>query len=117
MHSSRHHMIKDTKIALFEGKRIRKVLHGGEWWFSVVDIIGVLTESSQPSKYWTAMKARVNKEDGFQLSTICRQLKVESSDAKAGGDIAGGARKKLEERLGRSIVTKQNFLKSPKNKK
>ena len=39
------------------------------------------------------------------------------SDAKAGGDIAGGARKKLEERLGRSVVTKKNFLKNPEDKK
>ena len=39
------------------------------------------------------------------------------SDAKAGGDIAGGARKKLEKRLGRSVVTKKNFLKNPENKK
>ena len=39
------------------------------------------------------------------------------SDAKAGGDIAGGARKKLEERLGRSVVTKKNYLKDPESKK
>lgn len=38
------------------------------------------------------------------------------SDAHAGGDIAGGARKKLEERLGRSVITKQNFLKNPEKK-
>jgi hypothetical protein len=39
------------------------------------------------------------------------------ADAKAGGDIAGGARKKLEKRLGKSIVTKNNYLKKPQNKK
>lgn len=47
-----------TKIALFKGKEIRKTLHNGEWWFSVIDVIVVLTDSIQPSKYWTAMKAR-----------------------------------------------------------
>lgn len=39
------------------------------------------------------------------------------SDARAGGDIAGGARKKLEKRLGRSVITKKNFIKSPESKK
>ncbi len=47
-----------------------------------MDVIGALTDSTQPSKYWTAMKARVNSEDGLQLSTLCRQLKLESSDGK-----------------------------------
>ena len=73
---------ESTRIALFKGKRIRKTLQNGEWWFSVVDVIEALTDSSQPSKYWTAMKTRVKNEDGFQLSTICRQLKLEASDGK-----------------------------------
>lgn len=75
-------MEKTTKIALFKGKKIRKTLFQNEWWFSVVDVIEALTDSFQPSKYWVAMKARVSGEDGFQLSTICRQLKLESSDGK-----------------------------------
>ena len=71
-----------TKIVLFKAKKIRKTLQNNEWWFSIVDVIEALTDSSQPSKYWTAMKARVSIEDGFQLSTICRQLKLEASDGK-----------------------------------
>ncbi len=71
-----------TKIALFQGKKIRRTLHQNEWWFSVVDAIEALTDSTQPSKYWTAMKARVSGKEGFQLSTICRQLKLETSDGK-----------------------------------
>ena len=74
--------METTKIALFKGKKIRKTLFQNEWWFSVIDVIEALTDSSQPSKYWTAMKARVNNDDGFQLSTICRQLKLVSSDGK-----------------------------------
>ena len=74
--------METTKISLFKGKKIRKTLFQNEWWFSVVDVIEALTDSAQPSKYWTAMKARVSNEDGFQLSTICRQLKLESSDGK-----------------------------------
>jgi len=71
-----------TKIALFKGKEIRKTLFNNEWWFSIIDIIEALTDSTQPSKYWTAMKTRVELEGEFQLSTICRQLKLESSDGK-----------------------------------
>lgn len=74
--------METTKIALFKGKKIRKTLFKNEWWFSIVDVIEALTDSTQPSKYWTAMKARVEVEGEFQLSTICRQLKLESSDGK-----------------------------------
>jgi len=74
--------MKTTKIALFKGKKIRKILWQNEWWFSVVDVISALTDSDRPSVYWTAMKARVNKDDSVQLSTICRQLKLESADGK-----------------------------------
>jgi hypothetical protein len=70
------------QIAIFKGKTIRKILYNKEWWFSVVDVIEALTDSAKPSVYWSAMKARVKNEDGFQLSTICKQLKLESSDGK-----------------------------------
>ncbi|MBU2541980.1 Bro-N domain-containing protein [Patescibacteria group bacterium] len=71
-----------TQIAIFRRKEIRKIIHNNEWWFSVVDIIEALTDSNRPSVYWTAMKARVKDESEFQLSTICRQLKLMSSDSK-----------------------------------
>jgi len=67
-------------LVLFRGKKIRKILVGSEWWFSVVDIIGALTDSAKPSIYWTAMKKRVKSEDGIELFTICKQLKLPSSD-------------------------------------
>ncbi len=82
MNQENNSLVESTKIALFKGKQIRKILYQGEWWFSVVDVIEALTDSLQPSKYWTAMKARVADEGGFQLSTICRQLKLEASDGK-----------------------------------
>lgn len=53
---------KDTKIAIFKGKKIRKTLLKNEWWFSVVDIIEALTDSSKPRVYWSAMKTRVKSE-------------------------------------------------------
>ncbi len=71
-----------TQIALFKGQQIRRKLQKGKWWFSVVDVIEALTDSERPSAYWTAMKARVHSEGEFQLSTICRQLKLTSPDGK-----------------------------------
>jgi hypothetical protein len=74
--------MEETKIAFFKGKEVRKVLYNKEWWFSVVDVIEVLTDSDRPSVYWTAMKARAQNEGEFQLSTICRQLKLVAPDGK-----------------------------------
>ena len=70
------------KIAIFKGKKIRKILFQNEWWFSVVDVIEALTDSVNGRDYWYRMKVRVKDEDGFQLSTICRQLKLEATDGK-----------------------------------
>ncbi len=72
----------DTHIALFEGKKIRKLLHHGEWWFSVVDIIEVLTDAANPRVYWGVMKNRLEEKEKMELFTICKQLKLESSDGK-----------------------------------
>ena len=74
--------LETTQIALFKGKQIRKKLQNGEWWFLVVDVIEALTDSTNPSVYWAAMKVRVKDEGGFQLLTICKQLKLEASDGK-----------------------------------
>jgi len=75
-------LIPTTKIAVFRGKRIRKALHNNEWFFSIVDVIAALTESENPRDYWYKMKMRVKSEEGAELSTFCRQLKLESSDGK-----------------------------------
>lgn len=75
-------MEKIQKIALFKGKQIRKTLYNNEWWFSVVDVVEALTDSENPSVYWTVMKTRIKNEDGIQLFTICKQLKLEASDGK-----------------------------------
>ncbi len=74
--------METTKIALFKGKKIRKTLFQNEWWFSVVDVVEALTESDRPSAYWTAMKVRIQSEEGIQLSTLCRQLKLLAEDGK-----------------------------------
>ena len=74
--------MENLKIAVFKGKEIRKTIYNNEWWFSVIDVIAVLTDSKNPRDYWYKMKIRVNKEDGFEPSTVCRQLKLQSPDRK-----------------------------------
>ncbi|MBU6140156.1 MAG: Bro-N domain-containing protein [Proteobacteria bacterium] len=72
----------DTQLALFRGKNIRKILHENEWYFSVIDVVAALTDSANPRDYWFKIKTRVEAEEKFQLSTICRQLKLEAPDGK-----------------------------------
>lgn len=72
----------ESNIAVFQGKKIRKTLYNKEWWFSVVDVVSVLTDSVNPRDYWYKMKLRVKDEDGLELSTLCRQLKLQSTDGK-----------------------------------
>jgi hypothetical protein len=52
-----------------------------QWYFSVIDVVGILTDSPDPKDYWYRMKKR-EKLLGFELSTICRQLKMELSDGE-----------------------------------
>jgi len=59
-----------TKLAIFQKKEIRKIIHNDEWWFSVIDVINILTNSSNPRDYWYKMKIRVKEEDGFEPSTV-----------------------------------------------
>jgi DNA-damage-inducible protein D len=71
------------KMAVFGAKQIRRIWHEEQWFFSVVDIIGALTDSDNPRNYWNMMKAREKKESDVQLSTLCVQLKLASADGKA----------------------------------
>ena len=71
-----------TKIAIFRNKEIRKTIYKNEWWFSVVDVIEALTNSTNPNDYWFKMKIRLKGEDDIELSTICRQLKLKAADGK-----------------------------------
>jgi hypothetical protein len=69
---------------MFEGFSIRRVFdeETGVWWFSVIDIVHALTGSTNPRDYWFKMKQRVHQEEGAELSTFCRQLKMMASDGK-----------------------------------
>jgi len=68
-------------IAIFRGKEIRKVIHNNEWWFSVVDVCEVLTDSVDAGAYWRKLKQRLN-EEGSEVVTNCHGLKLEASDGK-----------------------------------
>ncbi len=72
-----------TSIKLFESKKIRSHWNETEqqWYFAVIDVVEILTDSPDPKDYWYRMKKR-EKVSGIELSTICRQLKTESSDGK-----------------------------------
>ena len=72
----------NNKLALFEEKQIRKTWQENKWYFSVIDVIAVLTDSSKPRDYWYRLKQRTSEEERIELSTICRQLKLESIDGK-----------------------------------
>ena len=71
-------------IKMFEGSQIRSVWDNEreEWYFSIVDVVGSLTESNNPRDYWYRVKKRMSEEEKSELSTICRQLKLKAPDGK-----------------------------------
>jgi hypothetical protein len=76
-------MKKETSIKLFEDRKIRTVWdeEKEEWYFSIVDVVGVLTESVDGRKYWNKLKQRL-KEEGSETVSNCHQLKLVASDGK-----------------------------------
>jgi len=76
-------MKNEAKIAIFEGKKIRRHWDDEkeQWFFSVVDVVGVLSGSADPRKYWNKLAQRL-REDGSEVVTKCHQLKMQASDGK-----------------------------------
>ena len=77
-------MKEKTAIQIFENKKVRTLWdeENEKWYFSIVDVIAVLTESPNPRKYWSVLKTRL-KAEGSQLTTNCSQLKMQSADGKS----------------------------------
>ncbi|MBQ8760048.1 MAG: hypothetical protein IJZ06_01330 [Bacteroidales bacterium] len=114
-------MLDNTEIKLFENKKVRTIWDNAteEWYFSVVDIVDVLTDSVNPNNYWKVLKNRLKKE-GSQLVTNCNQLKMPSSannpnnfndhikNAIDGGTIAKNARIELEQKTGITVISPLN---------
>ncbi len=76
--------MKDKALVVFQDKEIRRVWHNNEWYYSMVDIVGVLIESATTQtarKYWNKLSQRL-REEGSEVVTICHQLKLEAEDGK-----------------------------------
>jgi len=72
---------KKNKLIVFQGKKIRRLWHNDDWYYSVVDICGVLTDSADSGAYWRKLKQRL-KQEGSEVVTICHGLKIEAPDGK-----------------------------------
>ena len=70
-----------SQLILFENKKVRRLWHNERWYFSIVDICEILTDSPEPRKYWSVLKTRLKKEES-ELTTICSQLKMQAADWK-----------------------------------
>ena len=69
-------------LVVFQGRKLRRIWHNNEWWFSVVDIVAVLTDSEKPRTYWKVLKHRLNQEGSNETVTNCNQLKLPAEDGK-----------------------------------
>ena len=75
-------MDTQNKIVVFESKQVRRVWHDEEWWYAVVVVIEILTESANPAVYWRVLKKRLKDEGSDQTVTNCNALKLPASDGK-----------------------------------
>lgn len=75
-------MDSEKALVVFQDKKIRRIWHNNEWYFSVIDIVAALTESVDAKDYWYRLKKREVESGGIELSTFCRQLKLQASDGK-----------------------------------
>ena len=71
-----------TKIAIFKGRKMRKIIFNNEWWFSVVDVVEALTGTERPRKYWGDLKKKIIEEGYFEMSENIGQLKLLANDGK-----------------------------------
>jgi len=71
----------ETKLVVFKNKGIRRTINNDEWWFSVVDVCGALTDSPDAGAYWRKLKQRLKKE-GSEVVTFCHGLKLPAPDGK-----------------------------------
>ena len=75
-------MNQDNKVVLFQEKQIRRVWHDEQWYFAVVDVLEVLTESKNPSVYWRVLKKRLLDEGANETVTNCNAFKMPAVDGK-----------------------------------
>lgn len=75
-------MEEQNKLVVFQEQEVRRTWHNEEWWFSVIDVIGILTESKNPSVYWRVLKKRLIDEGSEQTVTNCNALKLPAKDGR-----------------------------------
>jgi hypothetical protein len=99
-------MVRSTSIKLFQDRNIRTIWDEEQekWYFSIIDVIAVLTDSDNPRKYWSVLKTRL-KSEGSQLATNCSQLKMPGADGKMRETDAADAEQIL--RLVQSVPSKK----------
>ena len=73
--------ISMPKVVVFRGKQVRKIIYNNEWWFSVADVVGVLTDSTDPRQYIKKMRQRDSQLDS-NWGTICTPLEMIAQDGK-----------------------------------
>lgn len=71
-----------SNLAMFEGQQIRKLFHAGEWWFSIIDVVGVLVGGGRSRKYWSDLKQKLVAEGYVEVSEKIGQLRMVASDGK-----------------------------------
>lgn len=100
--------MNEQTIQLFESTRVRSHWDAAQekWYFSVVDVVQVLTESARPRKYWSDLKVKLQKE-GSEVSEKIGQLKMQASDGKTRGQAR---QRRSGKRTGQKVVTGSNFL-------
>ncbi|MFW5703765.1 MAG: hypothetical protein ACOCXQ_02935 [Patescibacteria group bacterium] len=92
------------KLALFNGKEIRRIMHNNEWWFSVIDVVEAIADTDRGRKYWSDLKAKIVAEGYTEVSEKIGQLKLPAPDRKKvstkgnylgwGGDLTVRSNKK-----------------------
>ena len=106
---------KSIKLALFEQKQLRRVWHKEEWYYSVVDVIAILTDPKQPSAYWGVLKARLKLEGLDEALVQIEQLKLKSAiDGRF--RLTDTANRQTLLRIIQSIVSSENHLELKKGK-
>lgn len=73
---------ENKELVLFESNKIRRQIYNGEWYYSIIDIIEILTNSSRPRKYWDDLKKKLEAEGFSELSENIGQLKMVAKDGK-----------------------------------
>lgn len=100
---------------VFEDKNVRRVWHNDEWYFSVVDVVEVLTDSIDSNAYWRKLKQRL-KEEGNETVTNCHALKLLAKDEKLRETDCANTKEQIESKIGKYLTSKENYLHLKKKK-